>query len=100
MKKKIKRLDGAKKPIKNKSLVVTEIIGYIFLAGILLLGVFMVIEDPKAFFAQPEEGVRIRGEGKYLILIIAGVFYVILLGYEKMKTMLKGWKEKISSRRG
>ena len=119
MKKKIKRIDKkdvtdreeildtdsmkplVKKPIKNKLHIAGEVVGYVFLAGILLLALYMAVSDPKDFFAQPEEGKRdhTRGEGKYIMMVCLGVLYVIAVICNKIKETLKKWKEKIGNRR-
>lgn len=118
MKKKIKRIDKkgvtdqeealdteslellAKKPVKNKLHIAGEVVGYVFLVGILLLALYMAVSDPKDFFAQPEEGKRdhIRGEGKYIMMVCLGVLYVIAVICSKIKETLKKWKEKIRNR--
>ena len=118
MKKKIKRLDEktmgdreesldadsveplVKKPIKNKLHIAGEVVGYVSLAVILGLTLYMALSDPKEFFAQPEEGARdhVRGEGKYIGMLALGVLYVIAVICSKIKETLKKWKEKIRNR--
>ena len=119
MKKKIKRIDKkgvtdqeealdtesleplAKKPVKNKLHIAGEVVGYGFLAVILLLALHMAVTDPKEFFAQPEEGVRdhVRGTGKYIGMLAFGALYVVAMVCSKIKETLKKWKEKLGNRR-